>query len=556
MNIRYFLVQTLTLLILGGFAISANEDPSKKQEPIKLLILSGKNNHMWEETTPFLMKLYNESGRFSADETIRPDTLTYDDFSCYDIVLNNWNSWPENDLRWPKETENGLLKYLKEGGGLVFFHASSSAFYKWPKFKDISTASWLIDSTRHGKRCMVDVELKNTKHSITKGMKDFKVLDELWQNASKNPNFKVLGSAWNEECHVKQPAIMVAEIKKGRVFHTILGHDIEALSYPGVKSLMLRGAEWAASGKVTIPLPNELQALNKITSPFSWAKTDTTFALLNKGEVVWQYNYNTFRGKPFFDPVNVGGRNMTCVSPNDHVWHLGQWFSWKYINKVNYWECNKKTFKSDGETRVVKVQIKKKADFSAEIKLNLEYAPADGGEVVLTEKRTIYVSAPNDEGSVYMDYDFNFKAVGNIVVLDRTHVLGEPNGQLNGGYAGLSIRFNPDLKKPILIADHPEVDNYHGISGDWLYRGSDGKNIERVGSIIMCAPELRRKEAAWYIINKENTPMYYHSPSYIFNKSYTLQKNETLNLKYRILHLLGKRDKSDLQSKYTEHINQ
>ena len=99
--------------------------------------------------------------------------------------------------------------------------------------------------------------------------------------------------------------------------------------------------------------------------------------------------------------------------------------------------------------------------------MNLEYAPADGGEVVLTEKRTIYVSAPNDEGSVYMDYDFNFKAVGNIVVLDRTHVLGEPNGQLNGGYAGLSIRFNPDLKKPILIAYHPEVDNYHGISGDW-----------------------------------------------------------------------------------------
>ena len=29
---------------------------------------------------------------------------------------------------------------------------------------------------------------------------------------------------------------------------------------------------------------------------------------------------------------------MTADRPPDHIWHHGLWFSWKFINKVNYWE--------------------------------------------------------------------------------------------------------------------------------------------------------------------------------------------------------------------------
>jgi len=37
----------------------------------------------------------------------------------------------------------------------------------------------------------------------------------------------------------------------GKIFHTILGHDIEAMNNDGFKKLLLRGTEWAAIGKVT-----------------------------------------------------------------------------------------------------------------------------------------------------------------------------------------------------------------------------------------------------------------------------------------------------------------
>jgi type 1 glutamine amidotransferase len=44
----------------------------------------------------------------------------------------------------------------------------------------------------------------------------------------------------------------------GRVFVTALGHDPEDTENPAFKITFVRGAEWAATGKVTIPVPPEL----------------------------------------------------------------------------------------------------------------------------------------------------------------------------------------------------------------------------------------------------------------------------------------------------------
>jgi type 1 glutamine amidotransferase len=44
----------------------------------------------------------------------------------------------------------------------------------------------------------------------------------------------------------------------GRVFVTALGHDADALKSPGFISTFARGAEWAATNAVTVPLGSEL----------------------------------------------------------------------------------------------------------------------------------------------------------------------------------------------------------------------------------------------------------------------------------------------------------
>ncbi len=48
---------------------------------------------------------------------------------------------------------------------------------------------------------------------------------------------------------------MALEYGKGRVFHTTFGHDIRALSSADFAVILQRGAEWAATGDVTQPVP-------------------------------------------------------------------------------------------------------------------------------------------------------------------------------------------------------------------------------------------------------------------------------------------------------------
>jgi len=222
-------------------------------DKIKVLILSGRNNHDWEKTTPKLKSIYEKSRLFEVRVSEQPESLKPAELKNYDVIVSNWNSFPETDVRWSSELENALINFVKSGGGVVTFHASTTAFFEWPGFKEISTGAW-IEGTYHGKQSETEVNIQNKRHPVTKGMQDFTMEDELWINAERNPSFKILGSATNKELQeegiMKQPAIMVKDYGKGRVFHTILGHGVKNMQNEDFQKLMVRATEWAATGKV------------------------------------------------------------------------------------------------------------------------------------------------------------------------------------------------------------------------------------------------------------------------------------------------------------------
>ena len=58
--------------------------------------------------------------------------------------------------------------------------------------------------------------------------------------------------AWLSRRWIEVPAIAFG---KGRVFHTALGHGLEAIKCVGFATTLQRGTEWAATGKVTQPAP-------------------------------------------------------------------------------------------------------------------------------------------------------------------------------------------------------------------------------------------------------------------------------------------------------------
>ncbi len=540
---KFWLLPFLLILLNG---CRTNQKP----ESVEVLLLSGSNNHNWEATSHFLKRMYEETSLFDVKLTEKPDTLKESDLKTFDVVVSNWNSWPENDLRWPKELETALLNFIETGGGFVTFHASTSAFYKWPEFKEISVGAW-VDSTWHGQNSRTQILIQNDNHPITKGLNGFFIFDELWVNAEVNSSFTVLGSATNDDISERkiknQPAIFVKEFGKGKVFHTILGHDVRTMRNVGFQTLMLRGTEWAATGKVSQKIPRELKTKEEDRNLYSWEQTDSTFTLLNNKNTVWQYNFNEKHGKPFFHPIYLGRNNLTSLSPDDHIWHVGQWFSWKYINGVNYWEYQNGTYHSEGVTEITKIQLVPKDDFSAEIRLDIFYHPVNGKNV-LAEKRVIKIYPPENDASLTFDYSFDFKALADSVDINRTPIMGEPGGQSWGGYAGLSIRFNLGFMEPFFI--YSKETKLNGQINNWIYMGMKGIDDNTFGTQIMVSPETNRIGSEWYALDYEDHPFYFFSPAYIYHKPLLLLINESLQLKYRIKHYKGNIPSSELEKEF------
>ncbi len=295
------------------------------------------------------------------------------------------------------------------------------------------------------------------------------------------------------------------------------------------------------------------------TSDYRWEESDTTLSLVLDTALIWQYNFNNRKGKPYFHPLNIKGRALSCESPSDHSWHLGLWFSWKFINGLNYWEykndfCTERTgFQSEGLTKIRDIKFKKNPDFSTHINMIIHYSPnVLGAEPVMEESRNIFVSAPMADGSYYIDYEFRFMALDEEVLLDRTPLPGEEGGQSWGGYAGMSIRYNQQFTGPAHII--PERTK-SGTKHNFMYMGFTSPAFEEVGLSIFRHPDFSTSSTSWYVSENPSIPFFYFSPSALYDHSYLLMPNQPLELKYRIWILAGDIDEKNLNDKYISYSN-
>ena len=101
---------------------------------------------------------------------------------------------------------------------------------------------------------------------------------------------------------------------------------------------------------------------------------------------------------PYFHPLRTtDGRLMTWDRPPDHLWHHGLWFSWKFINKINYWELDAKTGRPAGRTSWSNIRIATGRDLKARIDMDLAYRPA-GEDVPVLRYRVLIHPGRWDEG--------------------------------------------------------------------------------------------------------------------------------------------------------------
>ncbi len=532
-----------TLMVVIGlnaaFSTTFASFAPAKQKPINVLIFSGSGIHDWKKTSPLLIRIFDEAKIFSTKLTERPDTLSYKDLKDFDLIVSNASQMPDSIKRFSSQWETDFAKFIHEGGGALFIHSGSSSFYRWDEYRKFSIGRW-GKNTFHDAPVVAKITGFDQGHPITHGLASFQLMDEIWEKTEICEGAKTIGSltATNaKDSHpINEPAIFVKQTGKGRSFFTILGHDERALVNSGLRTLILRAAQWCAGKEVTIKPPIEMSLAKAEGKPlYNWSETDTTFALLNHGEIVWQFNYNDRFQRPYFHPLSVNNTVVTSLSPPDHPWHLGLWFCWKYINHVNYWEyLNEKRsaktgYRSEGATEIVRKEIKRNPDFSADIKLWINYHPQEG-ENVMSEERYYHVSVPAKDGSYDISQDYQFKVLADSIVLDRTPPAIR-GGRVQGGYAGISCRFSQDFTAPEI---RNSADSAQCLKCNWQYYGFQSLTGKKVGIKIELDPAYNLPTCRWYVIKDALVPFFFYSPGVIFDNKVTFKQGENFRLKYLI----------------------
>lgn len=272
------------------------------RKPIKTLIITGQNNHNWQVSHVALKQILENSGRFAVDFAVSPSkgqdmSKFIIDFTPYQLVVLDYNG-----DSWPEETNHRFLTYVQNGGGVVVYHAADNAFSKWPEYNEIcALGGWegrneksgpyvywedgklVKDSSAgpggsHGKQHEFVLTRRCQENPIMKGLpyQWRHAKDELYDHMRGPGNIKdILYTAFAEKdmngSGREEPLIFTVDYGKARIFHTMLGHAGEslenniAMQCTGFQVLFLRGAEWAATGKVTQKVPADFPTAAKCT---------------------------------------------------------------------------------------------------------------------------------------------------------------------------------------------------------------------------------------------------------------------------------------------------
>ncbi len=291
---RFVLLTLVAVFAIGCF--TSNAAPAA--EKLNLLIIDGQNNHNWRATTPVLKAFLTETGRFTVDvATSPPNNAPKEDwdkfrpnFSDYDVVLSNYNG-----QMWPDEVRAAFEKYVADGGAVVIVHAANNAFSGWEEYNKMIGLGWrgatfgdrvtfndegtIVRTPKgegpgagHGPQHEFSVIVREPDHPVMEGLPRewMHAKDELYQG-QRGPaaDMHILATAYADPDQrgtgAHEPMVWWIPYGKGKVFTTVMGHADYSMACVGFQTIVARGAEWAATGKVTLKVPETFPTADKVS---------------------------------------------------------------------------------------------------------------------------------------------------------------------------------------------------------------------------------------------------------------------------------------------------
>jgi len=267
-------------------------------------------------------------------------------------------------------------------------------------------------------------------------------------------------------------------------------------------------------------------------------------ALLADGKTVWICHFAAADNWPYFHPLSVpGGPVLTGLAPADHPWHRALWFSWKYVNGVNYWEfkdTKNPASEPAGRTELTGKEVIKAGTEGAVILMDLAYRYA--GQDVMKEKRVIRVGLPREDGSYIIDWQGVFFALDRDVELNK-----------DTGYAGLFFRGAPGLAQPqYLNSEGGRAADVHQKPAKWIdLTGIADPAFGPAGVTIFDHPDNFRFPTSWWRDrSRDDDAISYIGSAPLYTGLYVIPAGRSLTLRYRVLVHKGAPDTKALNREF------
>lgn len=243
---RLISILALACIVAVGSFVAA-EEPAK----IKVLLITGDDvgAHPWREMSETTREILVASQKF--DVKVCEDPLILESetaLKAYDVVA--FLIYARNMPVLPEKAQANLLSFVKGGKGFFVQHLATASFAKWEEFGKLCGRKWIMGTSGHGPRVPFKAKIANNEHPITAGLEDFDVDDELYAKLQGDGEINVLVTADSDWSNKTEPLVFTLKYGEGRTVHNAFGHDRKALMTPTVQKLIVRGVEWAATGKV------------------------------------------------------------------------------------------------------------------------------------------------------------------------------------------------------------------------------------------------------------------------------------------------------------------
>jgi type 1 glutamine amidotransferase len=252
---------SFVLACLSTTPARAQKKAPKGVDPVKVLFLAGgqRSHHGYRDQALYLSSALEDTGRYEVTIAEDATILETPAMSKYDLIIVNADR-RDAEFKFTEGQQKALLDWVKAGHGYVSIHGADNAAPDWiPEWRDMlggvfshnTEGGRLPDSkTKQG---TFKIKVTNTDHSITKGVQDFELKDELYYNLQMKHQIDPL--ATTDYNNGTWPVAWTRTYGQGRVFHTPLGHrsfkpgSDEPLQNAILLKLVLQGFDWVAEGQ-------------------------------------------------------------------------------------------------------------------------------------------------------------------------------------------------------------------------------------------------------------------------------------------------------------------